>query len=89
MPGGNGTGPMGMGPMTGRGAGPCAGFATAAPIRGRGMGCRQGFLGRGRQNRNGAPFQAPIMENAKTALKNQADALRAELEVVEKRLNEM
>ncbi|MDO9566350.1 MAG: DUF5320 domain-containing protein [Candidatus Desulfaltia sp.] len=26
MPGGNGTGPMGMGPMTGRAAGFCAGF---------------------------------------------------------------
>ena len=28
MPGGDGTGPMGMGPMTGRGAGYCAGFAA-------------------------------------------------------------
>ena len=26
MPGGDGTGPMGMGPMTGRGAGYCAGY---------------------------------------------------------------
>lgn len=28
MPRGDGTGPMGMGPMTGRGAGYCAGFAA-------------------------------------------------------------
>ena len=28
MPRGDGTGPMGMGPMTGRGAGFCAGFAV-------------------------------------------------------------
>lgn len=28
MPRGDGTGPMGMGPMTGRGAGYCAGFPT-------------------------------------------------------------
>lgn len=28
MPRGDGTGPMGMGPMTGRGAGYCAGYAT-------------------------------------------------------------
>ncbi len=28
MPGGDRTGPMGMGPMTGRGAGYCAGFAV-------------------------------------------------------------
>jgi len=29
MPFGDGTGPMGLGPMTGRGAGFCAGFGTA------------------------------------------------------------
>jgi hypothetical protein len=43
MPNFDGTGPMGMGPMTGRGLGPCGGFAS----RGWGMGWRRGF-GRGR-----------------------------------------
>ncbi len=43
MPRGNGTGPDGMGPMTGRGAGYCAGYASAGyvnsmPGRGCGMG---------------------------------------------------
>jgi len=51
MPGGDRTGPMGMGPMTGRAAGYCAGFAvpgfTNAP-GGRGFGGRGG--GRGRRN---------------------------------------
>ncbi|MCX7020043.1 MAG: DUF5320 domain-containing protein [Candidatus Sumerlaeota bacterium] len=54
MPRGDGTGPMGMGPMTGRAAGTCAGFetqgvASSTPGRGRGMGFRrgQGFGGRG------------------------------------------
>jgi len=45
MPGGDGTGPMGMGPMTGRVAGYCAGYSApgyANFIPGRGMG-----LGRG------------------------------------------
>jgi len=44
MPFGNGTGPRGMGPMTGRGAGYCAGFGTpgfANPIP------RRGWLGLG------------------------------------------
>lgn len=45
MPGGDGTGPMGRGPMTGRGAGYCAGFAVPGfanrPFGG-------GFFGRGR-----------------------------------------
>jgi len=48
MPAGDGTGPMGLGPMTGRGAGYCAGFATPGymnPLPGRGWG--RG-LGRGR-----------------------------------------
>jgi hypothetical protein len=52
MPAGDGTGPMGMGPMTGRGAGYCAGFGApgyANPVRGRGFG--MGW-GRGRGWRN-------------------------------------
>ncbi len=46
MPAGDGTGPMGMGPRTGRGAGYCSGYDAlgwANPIPGRGLG-----LGRGR-----------------------------------------
>ena len=58
MPGGDRTGPTGMGPMTGRGAGFCVGYAVpgyANPVggrgyrgrgRGRGMGRGRGF-GRG------------------------------------------
>ena len=41
MPGGNGTGPAGLGPMTGRGAGFCAGYAVPGymnPVVGYGMG---------------------------------------------------
>ncbi len=33
MPGGDQTGPMGMGPMTGRGAGYCNGFAVPGRIQ--------------------------------------------------------
>ncbi len=54
MPGGDGTGPMGMGPMTGRAAGYCAGspapgFANAPGGRGLGGG-GFGRGGRGRRN---------------------------------------
>ena len=50
MPGGDGTGPAGMGPMTGRAAGYCAGYPVpgyANPIPGRGLGfrLRSGFAG--------------------------------------------
>ena len=47
MPGGDGTGPAGMGPMTGRAAGFCAGYPVPGymnPIPGRGWG---GGFGRG------------------------------------------
>ena len=51
MPRGNGTGPAGLGPMTGRGAGFCAGYAVPGyvnPVGGRGYsGCGRGFGGRG------------------------------------------
>lgn len=51
MPAGNGTGPNGMGPMTGRGAGYCAGNASpgyANPGYGAGFGRGGGFgFGRG------------------------------------------
>lgn len=52
MPAGDGSGPMGMGPMTGRGMGLCAGVAAPGPMdtvpgRGFGMGCGRGFRGRG------------------------------------------
>ena len=49
MPRGNGTGPMGFGPMTGRAAGYCAGYPVPGymnPVGGRGFGFGRGF-GRG------------------------------------------
>ena len=52
MPGGDGTGPAGMGPMTGRAAGYCAGYPMAGfmnPIPGRG-GWGRGGGGWGRRN---------------------------------------
>jgi len=56
MPGGDGTGPGGMGPMTGRAAGFCAGYPVPGymnPVGGRGYwgggrGFRGGGFGRGR-----------------------------------------
>ena len=52
MPGGDGTGPMGMGPMSGRAAGYCAGFAVPGFMNpGVGFGRRgggRGFGGGGR-----------------------------------------
>jgi hypothetical protein len=62
MPAGDGTGPRGMGPMTGRGAGYCAsydvpGYANPMPGHGFGMGWSRGGVwgggwGRGRRWRH-------------------------------------
>jgi hypothetical protein len=59
MPWGDGTGPMGYGPMTGRGAGYCAGYGVAGSMNpafgrrfwGRGGGFRGRGGGRGWRNR--------------------------------------
>jgi Family of unknown function (DUF5320) len=55
MPGGNGTGPAGMGPMTGRAAGYCAGYPVPGfqnPVYGGGFGGGWGRGGgQGRRNR--------------------------------------
>ena len=54
MPGGDGTGPAGMGPMTGRAAGYCAGYPVPGfmnPVPGRGFGgWGRGRGGWGRRN---------------------------------------
>ena len=56
MPGGDRTGPAGMGPMTGRAAGYCAGYSAPGyvnPVGGRGFGAfgrGRGGGGRGRRN---------------------------------------
>jgi len=59
MPFGDGTGPRGMGPMTGRGAGYCAGFGRpgfANPIRGR----RWFGFGSGRAYRYPYAYRPPV-----------------------------
>ncbi len=62
MPSGDGRGPNGAGPMTGRGAGFCAGYSTpgyANPTRGGGYyGYGRGGRGGGRGWRN-SPYGAP------------------------------
>lgn len=67
MPRGDGTGPMGMGPGTGRAAGYCAGYSVPGymnPVPGRGFFARPwGFGGGGRGYRHwfyatGLPFWA-------------------------------
>jgi hypothetical protein len=104
MPRGDRTGPAGMGRMTGRGAGFCAGTGMpgyANRVRGgAGYGRGQGF---GRRCRRFASFmpgwmrfggpgpadQKPDPEFEKQVLNNQAQALQSELDDIKKRLAEI
>ena len=87
MPGGNGTGPMGMGPMTGRGMGYCAGYPRPGfvnPGFGRGTGwgrCRGQGFGMGWRNRWVDPFNSAPVYPAQPYMQpptaqNEADALK-------------
>jgi hypothetical protein len=70
MPGGDRTGPGGLGPRTGRGLGYCAGYDTPGYTKGPGMGFGRGWgRGRGRGYGRGygrgwgyeTPIYAPIV----------------------------
>ena len=93
MPGGNGTGPAGMGPMTGRGAGFCAGSANFSGGRGffgwgRGMGCGRGF------GQSGVGYGSPVAQNLTSeqeleGLKGQAEQLEGSLNQIKARIDEL
>lgn len=103
MPRGDGTGPMGMGPMTGRDAGFCAGFAAPGYIN-LGMGYGMGY-GRGRGFRRrlyytGIPTWNPSgyfaysrafkpSADEKEYLNNQLKVLENQLQQVKKRLKDI
>ncbi len=84
MPRGDRTGPMGQGPVTGRGLGYCSGM-DRIPVRGRGYGRGMGYdrcYGFG-------PWPSYSKENEVQALKNQAESLKRAQHDIEKRLSEL
>lgn len=85
MPRANGMGPMGLGPMTGRGAGFCAGYR-----HGNGQG--KGFGGRGlgfQLRMRGAMPTELTVECEKAFLQKRVAILARELEDANKRLAEL
>ena len=102
MPRGDGTGPLGQGPMTGRAAGYCAGYdrpGYANPnIRGYGLGMayRRGFGWGGRGRGFGRGFFAPYPYyepaqpvNTKAGLENAKSALESEKKAIEAELQQI
>jgi len=98
MPGGDRTGPMGSGPMTGRGAGFCAGNGMPGYTRqgfGRGMGGGRGRgWGRGMGARFGAWWQnAPVSQpnpiDERQMLQQETSYLKDQIKQVQTRLNQL
>ena len=104
MPFGDGTGPMGRGPLTGREAGFCAGFPVPGYMNpavgygrgfGRGRGC--GFRNMFYQGMPGwAQYGYPANDVAYTSavderafLSNQVEFLETQLQQMKKRLDEL
>ncbi|MBU1077241.1 MAG: DUF5320 domain-containing protein [Spirochaetes bacterium] len=92
MPGGDGTGPLGEGPMTGRASGYCAGYAT--PFTGRrwfGMGRGMGY-GRGRRlGRRAfypavAPYEADPYQQSMNP-QDEAGLLKEQIVYLEQQIN--
>ncbi len=99
MPRGDRTGPMGAGPLTGRAAGYCAGFAAPGYAnfgggRGRGMGYGRGGGGFGRGFGRGGigpavPAVAPTGDQELAVLKQQSQQLQADMELIQSRIREL
>ena len=102
MPRGDRTGPLGAGPMTGRAAGYCAGFAAPGIANfGHGRGCGMGF-GRGGGGGRGfgrgfgrgwvAPLAgagAPTSDQELAVLRQQAKQLQTDMELIQSRIQEL
>lgn len=102
MPRGDRTGPLGAGPMTGRAAGTCAGFAAPGYAnfgggRGRGMGYGRGGAGRGCAVGRGlgrgwigaATAVPPTGDQTLAVLKQQAQQLQVDMELIQSRIQEL
>jgi len=98
MPGGDRTGPQGAGSRTGRGMGYCSGynwpgFANQAAMFRGGFGFGHGGAGRGWRHRfyaTGVPgWVTPTPEQETADLNAQADLLKAQLDAIQKRIEQL
>ena len=100
MPGGDRTGPRGLGSRTGRGLGYCSGYDTPGYIKGPGMGFGRGWgrgwgvgYGRGRGWGYRIPMYAPIYPSYHDGIlptvtpENQINVLKQEKEYLESQMD--
>jgi len=96
MPGFDGTGPQGMGPMTGGGRGFCSPWGVGAAMRGNRPFSRIGY-GTPRYGAQtpypfyaGTPFTPQMTREQELAyLKNETDMLKGQLEQIEARMHDL
>ena len=99
MPRGDGSGPMGSGPQTGKGAGFCIenpgpDYVNQMPGRGlgRGFGRGRGFgggMGRGRRFGGGGLDVEQSPQDERLILQKNVETLESQLNVINKRLKEL
>jgi len=98
MPGFDGTGPRGFGPMTGRGRGFCIVPLSPTPPTNMGTGCYSlygvpqdiPYTAVGSTTPGDMPFAHPMTrEQERDFLKNRARAMRDQLERIEARIQEL
>ncbi len=101
MPGGDRTGPLGLGPMTGRAVGYCAGYSGPGYGRGfglgrgRGRGFGRGFWRRGRGLWWRGTFPEPYyfpetnVKEEKTYLENLVKDLEEEIKAIRERIQDI
>lgn len=94
MPGFDGTGPRGMGPMRGGGRGSCSpwgiGAASRPYERFQGMGYGYPYYGAAPAVPGAAPFVPPMTrEQELDFLRSQAQAMKGQLEQIDARIKEL
>lgn len=101
MPFGDGTGPLGQGPTTGRGLGYCSGYNQPGYSYsrrgwfGRGFGRGRGWFGRGMGMgrrwfwQSFIPYQTPTTKEEVDILKEEASVLRQELKEIESAIQDL
>lgn len=83
MPRRDGTGPIGMGRVTGRGMGLCNAAKALGAIGGLGLGCRRGLRSNGFNNTINSENQNDLLKEQKAILENRLNLINNQLNTLQ------